>query len=303
MESKLVNDAAAYIRALAELRGRNADWGEKAVREGASLPAREALAQNVIDILARDMDELLRQAHGRTVTVGKAEVVLDSEGLALAPIEPDWRNRLLGAVSNPNVALILMMIGIYGLIFEFLHPGALYPGTIGAICLLVGLYALAALPVNYAGLALMALGLALMIAEAFTPAFGVLGIGGAVAFALGAVILIDTEVPEFEVSKPVVAAVAATSLALTLIVARLAITSRRRKVVSGREELIGARAEVLEWSGGSGYVFSHGERWKAVSAAPLAPGQRVRVFALDGLTLKVEPDEAEPSKGGSSHVD
>lgn len=302
MEAKLVNDAAAYIRSLAEMRGRNADWAERAVREGASASARDALANNVVDILARDMDDLLAQMHGRSVTVGGAEITLDTRGLALATIEPDWRNRLLAAVTNPNVALILMMIGIYGLVFEFMNPGSLYPGIVGSICLLVGLYALAALPINYAGLALMALGLALMVAEAFTPSVGALGIGGAVAFALGAIILIDTDLPDFEVSKPTVVGIAAISLGLTVVIARLAITSHRRGVVSGREEMIGASGQVLEWSGPSGYVLSHGERWKAVSVAPLAPGRRVRVVALDGLTLKVEP-ETDTSKGASSHVD
>lgn len=302
MEAKLVNDAAAYIRSLAELRGRNADWAEKAVREGASLPAHEAHAANVVDILARDVDDLLAQAHGRTVKMGGSEIVLDTRDLVLTTIEPDWRNRLLAAVTNPNVALILMMIGIYGLVFEFMNPGALYPGIVGAICLLVGLYALAALPVNYAGLALMALGLALMVAEAFTPSIGALGIGGAVAFALGAVILIDTDFPDFEISKPVVFGFAAVSLALTAIVARLAVTSHRRAVVSGREGMIGESGQVLEWNGRSGYVLSHGEHWKAISSEPLAPSCRVRVVALDGLTLKVEP-ETDTSKGASSHVD
>jgi membrane-bound serine protease (ClpP class) len=292
MEAKAVNDAVAYIRSLAELRGRNAEWAEKAVREAASLSAREAREQNVIDIVARTMDDLLAQSDGRRVTIDDKTVTLDTKALRLEPIDPDWRTKFLAAITNPNVALILMMIGIYGLIFEFMNPGALYPGTIGGISLLVGLYALAALPVNYAGLGLILLGIALMVAEAFTPSLGVLGIGGAVAFVLGATILIDTDVPAFEVSWTVMGAVAALSLVLTLTVMRLALASRRRAVVSGREDMIGAGARVESWSDGTGYVSTHGERWKAVSRSPLAPGQRARIVGIDGLTLRVEPDNS-----------
>ncbi|HEX7008122.1 MAG TPA: nodulation protein NfeD [Alphaproteobacteria bacterium] len=291
MEAKAINDAVAYIRSLAEMRGRNAEWAEKAVREAASLPASVALEQNVIDIVARDIPDLLAQADGRRVTVAGKTVALDTGGLRLEEIDPDWRTKLLAAITNPNVALILMMIGIYGLIFEFMNPGALYPGTIGAISLLVGLYALAVLPVNYAGLGLIVLGIALMVAEAFTPTFGVLGVGGAIAFVLGATILIDTDVPAFEVSWPVMAAVAALGLVLTLTVMRLAISSHRRAVVSGREDMIGASARVESWSGNTGYVLTHGERWKAVSAVPLAPGRRARIVGIDGLTLRVEPED------------
>jgi membrane-bound serine protease (ClpP class) len=291
MERKAVNDAVAYIRSLAELRGRNAEWAERAVREAASLAASAALREKVIDIRATSIDDLLAQAHGRTVKVGETEVTLATEGLAVEHVEPDWRTELLAAITNPNVALILMMIGIYGLIFEFINPGALYPGTIGAICLLLGLYALAVLPVNYAGLGLMLLGIVLMVGEAFAPSFGALGIGGAIAFGLGAAILIDTEAPGFAISWPVIGGVAVVSLGLSVAIARLAITAHRRKVIGGRDEMIGAAGEVLDWAGTAGHVRTHGERWRARSAAPLEPGQQVRVTHLDGLTLTVEPDE------------
>lgn len=297
MEKKVVNDATAYIRSLAELRGRNADWAEKAVREGVSLSANAALEQNVIEIVADSIDALLTQADGRKVTIGATtagasgpELVLETKALTLERIEPDWRAKLLAAITNPNLALILMMLGIYGLIFEFMNPGSLYPGTIGAICLLVGLYALAALPVNYAGLALIALGIGLMVAEAFAPSFGILGIGGAVAFILGAMILIDSDLPAFELSWPVIAGVAATSLAFTLIVMRVAFKAHRRQVATGREEMIGAIGKVIDWNDASGHVFVHSERWNAVSAAPLQAGQKVRVVGLDGLTLRVTPE-------------
>ncbi len=290
MEIKVINDAVAYIRSLADMRERNPDWAEKAVREGASLAAREALEQKVVDIIARDIDDLLAQAHGRTVTVGSGKVTLDTKNLTLESFAPDWRTRFLAAITNPNVALILMMIGIYGLMFEFMHPGALYPGTIGAISLLVGLYALAALPVNFAGLGLIALGIVLMVAEAFTPSLGVLGIGGAVSFVLGAAILIDTDVPEFELAWPVIGGIVISGLAFTLVVGRLAVGAYRRQVVTGREQLVGGRGEVLEWRDVSGHVLIRGERWKAVSGVALEPGTHVRVMALDGLTLKVEPE-------------
>ncbi len=289
-EAKAINDAAAYLRSLADLRGRNAEWAEKAVRDGVSLSAREALEQNVITLMARDIQDLLGQLHGRSTMAGGRQITLETQGLVLVEIEPDWRTRLLAAITDPNVALILLMIGVYGLIFEFLSPGALYPGTIGAICLLVGLYGLAALPVNFAGLGLLGLGVALIVAEAVTPAFGILGIGGTVAVLLGATILVDMEAPGFAISWPVIAGIAATSLAFTLLIARLAFTSHGHKVVTGREEMLGAGADVLDWAGASGHVLVHGERWKAVCDSPLAPGRRVRVAGMDGLTLRVEPE-------------
>lgn len=289
-DAKAVNDAVAYIRSLAEMRDRNADWAEAAVRSAASLSANAALEQRVIDIVARDMDDLVAQLHGRIVTAGGGERTLDTGNLALTRVEPNWRTQLLAAITNPNVALILMMIGIYGLIFEFMNPGALYPGTIGAICLLIGLYALAALPVNYAGIALILLGVALMAGEAFAPSFGILGIGGIVAFVLGATIMIDTDVPQFRIGWPVLAAVAVFSVGMTAVIARLAMISRRRKVVSGREEMVGSRGTVLDWEDGRGHVFVHSERWRATGVASLEAGQPVNVTAVEGLTLQVEPD-------------
>lgn len=294
-EAKAVNDAVAYIRSLAELRGRNVEWAEKAVREAASISANAALKKNVIDIVASNMDDLLAQMDGRKVEVGDKEIALETKDLAVKHIEPDWRTRLLATITNPNVALILMMIGIYGLIFEFMNPGALIPGTIGAICLLLALYALAVLPVNYAGLGLMVLGLGLMIAEAFAPSFGVLGIGGVAAFVLGAAILVDTEAPGFQISWAVIGAVAVTSMALMLVVARLAFSSIRRQVVTGIEEMTGAQGEVQDWHDGKGHVFAHGERWSAVSHARLSQGQLVRIVGMNGLVLEVEPDSTEKS--------
>jgi membrane-bound serine protease (ClpP class) len=202
---------------------------------------------------------------------------------------------VLGVITNPNVALILMMIGVYGLIFEFMSPGALYPGTIGAICLLLGLYALAALPLNYAGAGLALLGMALLVAEAFVPSFGILGIGGLVAFVIGVALLMDTEgVPGFEIYWPLVGGLALAALGIGLLVARLAVGSFKHRVTAGQEAMLGARAEVVDWSGAAGHVFLLGERWNAIASQPLQPGQKVRVVAIDGLTLSVAPEENQP---------
>jgi membrane-bound serine protease (ClpP class) len=290
-EAKAVNDAAAYIRSLADLRNRNADWAEAAVRRAESLSAGAAAEQDVIDFVARDLDELFARADGMTVMAAGAEVALATRGLVVERMEPDWRTRLLGTITNPNVALILMMIGIYGLIFEFMNPGAIFPGTIGAISLLLALYALAVLPIEYAGLGLIVLGLGLMAAEAFIPSFGILGIGGAIAFAIGATILIDTEVPTFAVSLPLVVALSLLSLAFMLLVLHMALRNRRIGVVTGREQMIGALADVQDWEGGEGHVSTHGERWRAVSHAVLVPGDKVRIREIHGLTLDVEPEK------------
>lgn len=285
--AKARNDAIAYIRSLAELRGRNADWAEAAVQTAANLSANAAYAQNVIDFVARDRADLLAQIEGRTVVAGGREVRLATRGLTLVDAPPNWRTQFLSAITNPNIALILMMIGIYGLMFEFMNPGALYPGTIGAICLLTGFYAFAALPVNYAGFALILLGIGLMAAEAFSPSFGILGIGGLIAFMLGGAILIDTDVPQFQISWPAIGTVAVASLAMTIVFARLAFTSQRREVVSGREQLIGATGTVLDWNNGRGHVFVHGERWQAAGDHDVAPDTPVCVTGLEGLTLGV----------------
>lgn len=291
MTAKAVNDAVAYIRSLAEMRGRNADWAEKAVREAASLSASAALKQGVIDMEVRSVPQLLARVHGRDVALAGGKVRLDTRGIGIVQVEPDWRTRLLSAITNPNVAVILMMVGIYGLIFEFINPGSLYPGTIGAICLLAGLYAFAALPVNYAGLALMALGIGLMVAEHFTPSMGALGIGGVVSFVLGATILIDTDMPDFRIAWPVIVGLAAVSFGFILLAGRLALTAHRSRIVSGREEMVGVSGVVQDWSGGRGHVFAHGERWAAAGPALLAPGVPVRVTRVKGLTLEVAPWE------------
>lgn len=292
MEAKAISDAAAFIRSLAELRGRNADWAEKAVREAASLSAPAALQAHVIDIIAGDLGDLLRQMQGRVVSVGGRSVKIESARLALQHVLPDRRTRMLAAITNPNVAFLLMMIGVYGLVFEFMNPSSFLPGTLGAICLLTALYGFAALPVNYAGAALILLGIGMLIGEAFLFSHGILGVGGVVAFALGASILIDAEMPEFRISWPLVGGFAVASAAFILLVVRTGLGARRRKVVSGREEMIGARGTVQDWSDGKGHVFVHGERWSASGDRQFRKGQPVRVAGLSGLTVEVAPDEA-----------
>lgn len=287
-ERKAINDAVAYIRSLAELRGRDVDFAEAAVREAASLSAEAALERGVIEIVAADRAALLAALDGRTVSVAGAERTIETEGMRIVEIAPDWRTRLLGAITNPNVALILMLVGVYGLFFEFMSPGALVPGTVGAISLLLGLYALAALPVNFAGIALILLGLGLMAAEAFSPSFGILGAGGIAAFLLGGAILFDTDVPEFQLDWAVIAGFAVASALVLAVAGRVALRSRRRKVVSGREELVGATGAVLDWADGKGHVFVHSERWRAVGPASLRENEPVRVAGVSGLVLEVE---------------
>jgi len=289
MQHKIVNDAVAYIRGLAQLHDRNADWAEQAVREAASIPAAEALKLNVIDIVATGMGDLLAQADGREVEVQGEPRTLRTAGALIRQIEPDWRSRLLSVITNPNVAYILMLVGIYGLIFEFSNPGAIVPGTVGAISLLLALYALQMLPINYAGMGLILLGVALMIAEAFAPSFGVLGIGGVVAFVIGSIILMDTQVPGFGIDISIIITFAVLSVLVFVFVIGMAIRARRHPVVSGLDELVGGTATVLADFQGSGSVNIHSETWQASSAEPLQQGQRVRVTGIDGLTLRVEP--------------
>ncbi len=278
MTRKVTNDAVAYIRGLAELRKRNADWAEKAVREGASLPAREALKLKVIDHVAADLPALL--------------AVLGKKSAQVKTVEIDWRTRVLAVITNPTVAYLMILVGIYALIFEFMNPGLILPGVIGAIALLLALYALHLLPVNYAGLALILLGIAFMAAEAFLPAFGALGIGGLIAFVLGSILLIDdeTELPEFDIPYALIAGVAVASAGFLILVMGMLAKSRKRAVVSGREQLIGAPAEALEDFPAEGWARVRGERWRVRSSAPVRRGQKLRVTAMQGLILDVVPE-------------
>jgi len=291
MEKKRINDAVAYLRSLAHMRGRNVEWAEQAVREAASLPAGEALEMGVIDIVAADQADLLEQLNGRSVTVLGNPQVLDTTGLQVETLEPDWRNRLLAVITDPNVAYILMLIGIYGLFFEFANPGYVLPGVAGAIALVLALYAFQVLPVNYAELALVGLGIIFMLAEVFVPSFGALGIGGVIAFVIGSVILFDTDGSGYGVSLPLILSLAITSAGFFLFVVGAAVRARQRPVVSGQEEMLAAEGVVINDFQGSGRIRVHGEVWQAESSVPLRNGDRVRVTAIDGLVLKVQPKE------------
>lgn len=297
LSRKQIHDAAAYIRGLAQLRGRNADWAERAVREAVSLSAKEALEQKVIDVIANDVPDLLKKIDGRKVSVQGAERVLGVAGAQIAYLQPDWRTEFLAVITNPSIALILMMIGIYGLIFEFSNPGFVLPGVAGAICLLLGLFALQLLPVNYAGLALILVGLAFMVAEAFVPSFGALGIGGVVAFVIGGLILIDTDLPGFGIPVAFLATMAIASALTVFLIVAMALKARRRPVLGGREEMIGSSAEALNDFEGEGWVRMHGESWRATSAVPLTRGARVRVVRTDGLKLEVVPESGSTKQG------
>ena len=285
---KIVNDAVAYIRSLAALNGRNADWAAEAVRSAASLPASEALSLHVIDAIADNVPDLLRKIDGRTVTVDGKPQRLATAGLEVVAAPPGWRTELLALITNPNVAFILMLIGVYGLILEFFNPGAVAPGLIGAISLLVALYALALLPINYAGAALVLLGVALMVAEVHIGAFGALGVGGIAAFVVGALMMFPARAPGFALSGGVIAGAAIGSAALLLLILAALLRSRKRPVVTGAEALIGAEGETVSWQGGEGRVRVQGEIWLARSDAPLTPGRRVKIVGRDGLVLRVE---------------
>lgn len=301
LSRKQINDATAYIRGLAQLRGRNAEWAEQAVREAASLSAEEALRLKVIDYLASDLADLLRQLDGKRFAVVDGSVTLATAGAELRLYPPDWRTRLLAVITNPSVALILMMLGVYGLFFEFSNPGMGVGGVLGGICLILALYALQLLPVSYAGVALILLGIAFMTAEAFVPSFGVLGIGGVVAFVVGALILIDTEVPGFGIPLPLILALGVGSALLIVSIAGMALKARRRAPQSGDAGLVGSLTAVAALQAGdpqAGWVHLQGEQWQVRSATPLQAGQQVRVIARRGLWLEVAPADAI-SPGGN----
>lgn len=291
MTHKMVNDAVAYIRSLAELRGRNPDWAEKAVRESVSLSAEQALADNVIDAIEPDLNHLLRRVAGQTFKTADGAVKLPDQPLTTEVKEAGWRDQLLATITNPNVAYILMLVGIYGLILEFYHPGTLVAGITGAICLLLAMYAFQVLPVSYTGFALILLGIALMVAEAIAPSFGMLGFGGIAAFAIGSMMLMDTESPAFSIALPLIAGATAASALVCIGMVALILRSRRRPVVYGAEALIGEHAEALEDFDTTGRVRVEGEIWQARVGRPVAKGQLRRIIRVDGLRLILEDDQ------------
>jgi membrane-bound serine protease (ClpP class) len=295
MSRKAMEDAVANIKGLAELRGRNVAWAEQAVRNAASVSAQEALRLGVIELMADNVDDLLAKLDGRPVNIQGRTRTLQTRGASIERVEPSFMTRVLDVLANPNIALLLMMIGVYGIIFELANPGTWVPGVIGVIALVLGLYALNQLEANYAGLALIALGLALMIAEAFTPTWGALGIVGIAAFLFGAAMLIDADLPpQYQLSWPLIIGLAALTAGFVVLVVGYAVRTHRKRVTTGAEGLVGQRARVLEWAGGEGFVWAEGERWQAEGPADLKPNQNVRITRLESLRLHVV---AEESKG------
>lgn len=294
MDLKVTNDAIAYIRGLAQLRGRNVDWAEAAVRDAATLPSRDALDKNVIDIVAIDLHDLLLQVDGHLVLVDEVEVKISTQGKPIYVKDPDWRTQFLKVITNPNLILILGMIGIYGIILEFYNPGVGLPGVVGAICLLLAGYGLQMLPVNYAGLALILLGIALMIVETLAPSFGIMGFGGIVAFVIGSIILMDTDVASFQVSIPVIAALAVVSALFLIITLRLFMKVRKMVVASGIHLLVGSAGKAIEDFDKKGQVKVGAEIWKAVTDSPLSKGETVTIVSvsLNGMYLNVSKEDA-----------
>lgn len=301
--TKVTNDAVALIRSLAEMHGRNADWAEQAVRQAASLSAKQALAKGVIDLMANDTADLLKKLDGRAVTVRGRTVTLHTQGIRVEHFAPGFVTRALGILSNPNIALILMMVGVYGLFLEFLHPGAMAPGIIGAISLVLGLYALNQLPLDYAGLALVLIGIGCMVAEAITPTLGVLGIGGLIAFVIGAAMLVNTESPAYRISWWTIGGLAVLSGAVLILFAGYVWrTYRRPRRHQDAARVLGGEARVLDWSGDSGHVWAESERWAARGATDLAPGETVHVRDIDGLTLVVDRARGDEAASGADRA-
>jgi len=291
-ERKRINDASAYIRSLAQMRGRNVEWAEQAVRQAVSLTAEEALQMKVIDLTAADVPDLLRQLDGRKIDAAGMERTLHTADARIVALQPNWHSRLLAVIADPNIAYLLMLAGMFGLFFEFSNPGFVLPGVVGAISLLLALYAFQVLPINYAGLGLILLGIAFMTGEVFMPSFGILGIGGIAAFVIGSLMLVNTDGPGYGISWTVIVPVALFSALFIFFVAGMALRSYRRPVVSGSEEMVGAVGEVQEdFDGNSGWAQVHGETWRIRSKQPLARGQKIKVVRLDGLTLEVEPQQ------------
>ncbi len=289
MERKILNDSVSYIRGLAERHGRNADWAESAVTDAATLTASEALEQNVIDFIAEDRDELLQLLDGYEVEISGETVALTTSGATVENYEANWRIKLLGAISNPEIVLLLGLIGVYGLMYEGWNPGAIVPGVVGVICLLLAAYALQVLPVNYAGLALIIIGIALMIGEAYAPSFGALGLGGIAAFVFGAVMMFDSGVPGFGISIAFVLGLAIVFAALIIWMLGFIVKLRRRGAVSGAESIVGGVGTVMEDFTGEGRVWLEGEAWHAHSSIPINKDQTVIVRSMDGLIIDVEP--------------
>jgi membrane-bound serine protease (ClpP class) len=289
LEKKATYDAMAYIKSLAELNDRNVSWGISAVEESKSISAQDALKYGVIDIIAQNTQELFNKLNNRSVVVSGKSITLHTKDIVMQSFEADWKTRFLSVITNPNIAYMLLLIAIYGIFFELMNPGTMVSGIIGVISGVIALYALNMLPFNYAGLLLILLGIAFMAAEVFVAGFGILGVGGVVAFVFGSLLLFDADTLGSSVSIPLIVAFSISSLAFFIFVMRLFLSSRSAKIVSGVEEMMGSKAEVIESFENGYFVHCHGETWSAISESKLSVGERVEVTGLSGLILKVKP--------------
>lgn len=293
MKEKLTNDAAAYIKSIAETRGRNSEWAEKAVRESVSETEEDALKKNIIDFIAKDLDELLEKIDGKKVSVGDAEVILKTKDAVRKRIPMTPRENILSRLANPNIAFILLMLGFYGLFFELSHPGAIFPGVVGGICLILAFFSFQTLPINYAGVLLIILGMGLFIMEALTPTYGPLAIGGVVSLVLGATMLVNTDLPFLRVSWSVIIPVVLVTAAFFLFGMGMVVRAHRRKPTTGRRGMIGLKGDARATiDSRQGQVLVHGELWSAISEKRIKKGERIKVVDVDGLVLKVETLES-----------
>jgi membrane-bound serine protease (ClpP class) len=292
-ERKQTNDAAANIVSLAEIHGRNASWAETAVREAVSLPASDALRMDVIDVIAKDLPDLLRQLNGRIVNVNGLSTKLNTIDITMQEYKPDWRYRFLSVITDPNIAYILLLIGIYGLFFEFYHPGLILPGVVGAIALLLALYSFQLLPINYVGFSLLLLGITFMIIEILISSLGILGIGGIIAFVTGSILLLDIHSPGYQIAWSLILTMTIFTVGFFLLIVTLSIRAMRKKIITGHEAMIGAEGEVIEYAYHQWHVRINGEIWQAKCATNLKPGQKIRVLDITGLVLTVEPAKVQ----------
>ena len=291
LAKKRLNDAAAYIRSLADRYGRNAEWAELAVREAATLTAEEALENNVIDYVADDLGDLFEQINGHEVETNAGKQTLSTENVLIERFIKDWRIKFLETLADPNLAYLLMLIGIYGLILEGYNPGSILPGVVGAICLILALFAFQVLAVNYAGLILIALGVVLIVAEAFAPSFGILGFGGLTSFVLGSIMLFDSGIPGFEVSRLLIGSIAFLGGLIILGLVFFLARTLKRPIVSGTEGMLGEQGIALEDFDSKGDVLVHGERWQAKTSEPVKKGQGIEITAVKNMLVLIKPTE------------
>ena len=287
MGEKIENFTASFSESIAQKRGRNTEWAIQAVRKSVAITEKEALKKNVIDIVARDVEDLLRQANGRKVDLNGKDVVLSVKDARIIRQEMSLKQQVLNTIADPNIAYILMMAGFLGLYMEFAHPGVFFPGIAGAICLLLAFASLQVLPINYTGLALVLLGVGLLVGEAFFPNFGVLGVGGIVSLALGSLLLFDTPTSDFGVDRSIVFTAVGTIGSFVLAISYLVFRSQKAAPALGKEGLIGKIGEVRDKLAPTGRIFVHGENWRAEADAPIDVGEKVRVVGYDGMQLKV----------------